>query len=151
MADKLIRGKAVKGDAVYGDYTFPEQRPMSELIAQADELFAKGALAIAWRQDHDVWNDDTYSDFEIHDMMVTKDPKIAESWTQNQFHHIGDEYYDDDHFFPGSYHVEGLTRDEFRDFITTQYEHTVIEHFGKNAVIVITPEDVYRFDYEGGY
>lgn len=146
MSERLIRGKAIKGDRVYGSYSFQEQLPITVLIERIDELFAKGALAIAWRQDHGVWDDSSYSDFSMGDMMITKDPEIVAQWIEN---HFGE--YEDDEFFPGDGHPDGMSYEDFPDVITSEFDHASIEHFGKNARIVITPEDVYRFEYEGYY
>jgi len=149
MTERLIRGKAIKGDTNYESYyDFPVQRPIEDLIDALDEIFARGAKAVTWHQTHGVWDDSSYSDFEADDMRVTTDPEVAALWIEDDSYPEDLEY---DDFISGSGHVEGLSAVDFPDVVTGEFDHALIEHFGRNARVVVTPEDVYRFDYDGGY
>lgn len=143
-----FRGKLLVNKSYSYRSNFVEQLPLSDMLPELEEIFAKGVLAIKWHQYVPGWNDGDACEFTIGDVRITSNPAVVEAWTEDRYF---DEDYDEAYIERSSHHPDGEIGKISTPIGLAAYEYATRAEFGDNVEIVITPEATYTFDYDCGY
>lgn len=144
-----FRGKLLFDSSYSYKSRFVEQLPLSDMLPELEEVFAKGILAIKWHQYIPSFNDGEPCEFSIGDVRITNNPAVVAEWVNDQM--FDEDEYDENYIESFREHADGEIGRILTPVGDSKFEYALRAEFGDNVEVVITPEATYQFDYDCGY